>query len=339
MVPPFSVLDARQGYWQDRKREWLAMGMRSELGREAGLIGSDNVMSQINDGTSVFDPVLCEIAYRWFTPHPGARILDPFAGGVVRGAVAARLGFEYVGIELRPEQVEANRAQAYLWEDCDGPPPVWIEGDARDVASLAPGTFDLVFSCPPYADLEVYSDDPKDLSGLDPDEFLPVHAEIVQAAISKLNKDRFIVWVISEVRNSRVKGGPYLGFVPSTIDAMVDAGAAFYNEAILVNAVGTVSLRAPRQFDATRKLGRAHQNVVIGFAGDSDGIPTLPDDVALDDPEYVDLQVTDFAERRHLPPGHAKMLTGFNGDPAAVGDTFDPVIVDSDPAEQFGEVL
>lgn len=33
IVPPFSVLDARQGYWQDRKRAWLALGIRSELGR------------------------------------------------------------------------------------------------------------------------------------------------------------------------------------------------------------------------------------------------------------------------------------------------------------------
>ena len=36
-APPFSVFDARQGYWQDRKREWLALGIRSELGRERHL--------------------------------------------------------------------------------------------------------------------------------------------------------------------------------------------------------------------------------------------------------------------------------------------------------------
>lgn len=35
-VPPFSVLDARQGYWQDRKRAWLALGIQSELGRGGG---------------------------------------------------------------------------------------------------------------------------------------------------------------------------------------------------------------------------------------------------------------------------------------------------------------
>lgn len=35
-VPPFSILDARQGYWQDRKRKWLATGIQSELGRGGG---------------------------------------------------------------------------------------------------------------------------------------------------------------------------------------------------------------------------------------------------------------------------------------------------------------
>jgi hypothetical protein len=39
-VPPFSVLDARQGYWQERKRAWLALGIQSEIGRgEAAIPG------------------------------------------------------------------------------------------------------------------------------------------------------------------------------------------------------------------------------------------------------------------------------------------------------------
>lgn len=32
-VPPFSVLNAREGWWQDRKRAWIALGIQSELGR------------------------------------------------------------------------------------------------------------------------------------------------------------------------------------------------------------------------------------------------------------------------------------------------------------------
>jgi hypothetical protein len=38
IVPPFSVLSAREGWWQDRKRAWLAMGIQSELGRGEQLI-------------------------------------------------------------------------------------------------------------------------------------------------------------------------------------------------------------------------------------------------------------------------------------------------------------
>jgi len=36
IVPPFSVLDARQGYWQERKKAWLSLGIQSELGRGGG---------------------------------------------------------------------------------------------------------------------------------------------------------------------------------------------------------------------------------------------------------------------------------------------------------------
>jgi ParB-like nuclease domain len=33
ILPPFSILDARSGWWQERKRAWLALGIQSELGR------------------------------------------------------------------------------------------------------------------------------------------------------------------------------------------------------------------------------------------------------------------------------------------------------------------
>lgn len=38
MIPPFSVLNAREGWWQDRKRAWLALGIKSELGRGGGVL-------------------------------------------------------------------------------------------------------------------------------------------------------------------------------------------------------------------------------------------------------------------------------------------------------------
>jgi hypothetical protein len=50
MVPPFSVLNARGGWWQERKAAWLALGIQSELGR--GEMANDRTVSasaRIND--------------------------------------------------------------------------------------------------------------------------------------------------------------------------------------------------------------------------------------------------------------------------------------------------
>lgn len=35
-IAPFSVLNAREGWWQNRKRAWLSIGIQSELGRGEG---------------------------------------------------------------------------------------------------------------------------------------------------------------------------------------------------------------------------------------------------------------------------------------------------------------
>ena len=271
VVPPFTVLDTKQSYWQERRNEWLRWGIRSELGRAENLLNFSYATQlqragntgAMRDSTSIFDPVLCEIAYRWFSP-PGGRVLDPFAGGSVRGLVAHRLGRRYTGVDLSAEQVAANLANA-AEVGCD-PPPRWIVGDSRHVAELAgPGPFDVLLTCPPYAYLEQYSADPADLSTLDYPEFLAEYRAILAAACGLLAADAFAVLVVSEVRSK--KTGDYLGFVPDTIAAMRAAGLVFHNEAILVNSAGSLPIRAARNFPPTRRLGRMHQNVLVFAKG------------------------------------------------------------------------
>ena len=214
-------------------------------------------------GTSIFDPVLCELAYSWFSP-PGGTVLDPFAGGSVRGIVASRLGRQYIGVELREEQVQANRAQGD--ELCPDLPPVWITGDSRNIDRLcADVEADFVFSCPPYADLEVYSDDPKDLSTLKYEEFRPAYFEIIAKACGRLKQDRFACFVVGDVRD---KKGNYYNFVGDTVEAFRAAGLHYYNEAILVTSVGSLPIRVGRQFASGRKLGKTHQNVLVFVKGD-----------------------------------------------------------------------
>ena len=228
----------------------------------------EQIVAEYNDtvltsGTSIFDPVLCELVYRWFCPV-GGRILDPFAGGSVRGIVAAMLGYCYTGIDLRPEQVAANEDQAERL--CAGNPPKWHVGDSRDIAALAHGEFDLIFSCPPYYDLEVYSEDARDLSSLCTyADFIAAYRAIVASSIAKLRDNRFAAFVVGDIRDSK---GFYRNFVSDTITAFQDAGAMLYNEAILVTAVGSLPIRIGRQFSGGRKLGKTHQQLLVFYKGD-----------------------------------------------------------------------
>lgn len=223
--------------------------------------GDDTPAAQ--SGTSIFDPVLCELVYRWFSP-PTGHVLDPFAGGSVRGIVASVLGRDYHGVDLSGAQVAANTEQAE--RICGELQPTWYVGDSMDIDTLVPGAFDLVFTCPPYADLEVYSDDPRDISTMDYPDFLAVYREIVSVACNRLRPNRFAVVVVGEVRGP---DGAYRDFVGDTVSAFVDAGLAYYNEAILVTAVGSLPIRVGKQFVTSRKLGKTHQNVLVFVKGDS----------------------------------------------------------------------
>jgi len=285
LVPPFSILDARQGYWQERKRAWIALGIQSELGRPQNALrpeiptegnarlrsGAYGAQAHIGpDGrlvytptvgiVSIFDPVLCEVAYRWWCPS-GGLVLDPFAGGSVRGIVAGRLGLEYVGYDLREDQIAANEVQ---WQAIHGEGTVrWIRGDSR--AAPLPERADFVFTCPPYYDLERYSDDPADLANAATyAEFLADYAHIIGRAVERLRDDRFACVVVGEVRDGE---GLCRGLVPDTVQVFEAAGLALYNEAILVTPVGSLAVRAAKIFEAARKTGKGHQNVLVFVKG------------------------------------------------------------------------
>lgn len=267
IVPPFSILDTRQGYWQDRKRQWKDLGIKSDIGRDAECMQSsfnEKYGRKQQTGTSVFDPVLCELIYKWFCID-GGKIYDCFAGGSVRGIVAAKLGYDYHGIDLRQEQIDANIANAKEIGVC----PNWYCDDSLNADKyVADESCDLVFSCPPYADLEVYSDDPRDISNMDYDEFCKVYSEIISLACRKLKQDRFAVFVVGDVRD---KKGFYRNFVDYTKKCFNDNGCMTYNEAILVDMLGTAMLRVNGTFK-NRKLVKVHQNVLVFYKGNPKNI-------------------------------------------------------------------
>jgi DNA modification methylase len=256
--PPFSILDTKSASWKERKNKWLKLGIKSEEGRNAEcIIGKNNsdYMPDMKSGTSIFDPALCELMYKWFCPDGGI-ILDPFAGGSVRGIIAHKLGYKYTGIELRLEQVEANRQQGL--EIIPENQPAWICGDSNKVLDTINDNFDFIFSCPPYADLEVYSNDENDLSNMCYEDFVLAYRSIINKSVSKLKDGHLAVFVVGDVRD---EFGYYRDFISDTKKAFIDSGAKLYNEAILLDPIGTAMIRANTAM-ASKKLVKIHQNVL-----------------------------------------------------------------------------
>jgi hypothetical protein len=269
LEPPFSVLDTKGGDWQNRKREWKTLGIKSELGRDAECLpsffggdldinGLDKYGRKPMTGTSVFDPALCELMYHWYCPENG-NILDPFAGGSVRGIIANYLGYNYTGIDIREEQIESNYQQGreILGERC----PKWICNDSNIELDLFDCSFDMVFSCPPYADLEVYSDLDGDISNKNYSEFLKLYESIIYKSCKLLKSGGYAIFVVGDVRDK--KTGFYKDFISDTKKAFINSGVGLYNEAILLQPLGTAMLRAGKIFTSGGKLTKVHENVLI----------------------------------------------------------------------------
>ena len=240
VVPPFTILDTRQGYWKERKTAWK--GKIGDAGQARGVKPDtfDSHYSNMNlTDASILDPVLSEIICKWYGLE-GGKCFDVFAGDTAFGFVSSYLGNEFTGIELRQEQADFNTART------QGMHARYICDDGRNVLKhIEENSQDLFFSCPPYYDLEVYSDSPNDASNQETyEEFYAILDTAFRSAVKCLKENRFAVVVCGDIRNK--KSGEYYGFPDDIKRTFRECGLLLYNELILVDPIGTARLRAKK---------------------------------------------------------------------------------------------
>lgn len=169
------------------------------------------------------------------------------------------MDYHYTGIDIRQEQVDSNREQAINILPVNNQPQYYVGDSNKVLDGFKDESFDMVFSCPPYADLEVYSDIDGDISNMDYDDFLVAYESIIEKSCRKLKKGGFAIFVVGEVRD---KSGNYYGFVPDTYSCFKKAGMKLYNEAILATSLASAAIRAAGNMK-TKKLVKVHQNILI----------------------------------------------------------------------------
>lgn len=252
----FSVINRLSGDWPSRKSAWMSL-MPSDSGRASGLCSDMDRLSARNNqwtgsksGTSEMDPAICELVYSAYRPQT---VLDPFAGGPPRGYVAAHMGIHYTGHEIRAEQIEVNMSMA----DTLPTPIKYINSCAsRGVV----GMYDMVFSCPPYFDLEQYGGGPDDLSGMSKIQFDAMYRKILSVCYQHLNDGGIMAMVVG----NHVRNGQYHDLEHLTKSIYYDLCIEMIGDCIIVDPIGSKAMSAGALFRANGRVTRHHQYLLIG---------------------------------------------------------------------------
>lgn len=173
---------------------------------------------------SRFHPDLAEFIVRYWS-LPGDLVVDPFSGRKTRAIVSLELGRDYVGYEVAPQTYEWAREPI---EEHGG---TLIRGDGCMMEGTDDESTDLVFTCPPYHQLEKYESVDEQLSDIkDYGEFLD-RIEVACANTERILKPgRFACWVVGDWRS----GGLKL-FHKDVIERMEGAGLEPWDVVVIRN--------------------------------------------------------------------------------------------------------
>lgn len=239
-----------------RVRDWRRLtgetghsGARNETFRE----DHDSVYTGSH---SVFPAPLVEwILLRYGGPE-GGRILDAFAGGPPRALVASIMGYQYDGFEIRQEQIDENKAVLKRLKLSAN----YHLGDGT-IMDADIGTFDGAITCPPYHNLETYSDLPEDISNLKSyEEFNTAMLRCAHSYRTKMKPGAFVCIIVGPFRDK--KSGELIDFPAHTVTNFKRAGFVYWQQVVLSKNFGSAAKRSTNSWKG-KKLVPIHEFLLV----------------------------------------------------------------------------
>lgn len=240
-----------------RVRDWMRLigedgysGIRESVARKE---------LTIYTGTySVFPIPLMEWILVRYGGDNGGIVLDAFAGGPPRGIVSGIMGFEYHGHDINKKQIEHNRDTI---KDLGISNVHYHLRDARNIDKNKKRKYDIAITCPPYYNVEVYSDAPNDLSNLDTYENFNEQMKTVALAHKPLMKpEAFICIVVANFRDK--KTGELIDFRGHTVENFKNAGFLFWQDIILSKNFGSAAKRGANAWRGMKLVPR-HEHLLV----------------------------------------------------------------------------
>jgi len=214
---------------------------------------------------SIYNPTQAEFILKYYTEE-GWDILDPFAGRGTRSLMSLRLGRNYYGIDVCLGTVQDNIRK--IKEKNFGNQKWEVKiGDGTKPHKVYPNqTFDAIFTCPPYYNIEKYSGGEGDLSHLSDEAFERSIGEMFQNLKGIIKKSSYIekrfhpiIFTVGTVR----RGGRGLLDMDSLFQSMAkNCGFTLHDKLITVNRAPGAGFTFRRNWDY-KFLCKTHETTLV----------------------------------------------------------------------------
>ena len=185
----------------------------------------------------------------------GSVVVDPFAGRVTRAVVTTKLEREYFGYEITPNTYKRS-LNHFNKHNVN---PTLYNGDGIKLGNTKDNTADLVFTCPPYFNIEKYESCDNQLSDIrDYDKFMDSMGECVSNVKRVLKEGAFAVFVVADFRI----GGELKSFSSDLIRSFKDNHMIHWDTIIMENISPFATLTA-YQAACKRYVPKTHEYILV----------------------------------------------------------------------------
>lgn len=185
----------------------------------------------------------------------GSVVVDPFAGRVTRAMVTTKLEREYIGYEITPNTYKRS-LNHFKKHNVN---PTLYNGDGTKLGNTKDNTADLVFTCPPYFNIEQYESCDNQLSDIkDYDKFMDSIGECVMNVKRVLKEGAWAIFVVADFRI----GGELKSFSSDLIQRFKDNDMIHWDTIIMENISPFATLTA-YQAACKRYVPKTHEYILV----------------------------------------------------------------------------
>jgi len=217
-----------------------------------------------SSGISTFPPNICRNIVLFYSEQ-GETILDPFAGHNSRMEVVWRNKRNYIGYDISVDFMKFNERvrEKIIYEDSflgDNNCKIELKNKTSEKLDEIDNSIDLIFSSPPYWDLEFYGNEIEQLGKEKEYEgFLNRLETIFRECYRVLKQSKFFVININDFR----KDGIFYSYHNDIINLYRKIGFKMH-DVIIMNYKQSIAQCFASQIETRKTTAKIHEYLIVG---------------------------------------------------------------------------